>query len=432
MNDLSISKAFGTSLTGECADFIELTSAVYLADRLCKRGSNALNWSRTLHVSLPVRIVSTWEDRTALLIRVLQDLTGDTWSFLFTKRTSELRKSEVQTVLFSKRLDPPSTSILFSGGLDSLAGLVRQQRENWNELIAISVLTNKRIAPIQTACLAAVQRAFPRAIHHVSVRVALLRKRGTQHAFDGEERSQRTRGFLFQALGAVTAHAAGVNSLIVPENGIGAINLPYVESQYGTQSGRAANPLNLRLMSELCSSVFGETFAIELPHRLETKGELLHALRDARLSDAVMRSVSCDKFPQRLKHTIQCGRCTSCLLRRQSLFQAGLGQHDLGHSYAADVMEPGCNTNDEKWYHYRVMEDQAERLDAAIRSASPEFELINSFPALAEQFLYSRATTPGANVLPLIDLYRRYCAEWRTFHQACSESQFVDRMHHHG
>ena len=210
------------------------------------------------------------------------------------------------------------------------------------------------------------------------MRVALKRKKGTNHAFDGEERSQRTRGFLFQALGAVTAHAAGVNSLIVPENGIGAINLPYVESQYGTQS------------------------------------------------------VSCDKFPQRLKHAMQCGRCTSCLLRRQSLSHAGLSQHDLGASYAADIAESGCNTDDKKWYHYRVMADQVERLDAALSNASPEIELVNSFPALAEQFLLLRETSLGGNVRPLIDLYRRYCAEWRTFHERRSESPLADHVHDHG
>ncbi|MEP6779873.1 MAG: hypothetical protein ABJC26_08295 [Gemmatimonadaceae bacterium] len=111
--------------------------------------------------------------------------------------------------------------------------------------------------------------------------------------------------------------------------------------------------------------------------------------------------------------------------------QAGAFGHSRA-SYAADITESGCNTDDKKWYHYRVMADQVERLDAAISNASPEVELVNSFPALAEQFLLLRETSPGGNVLPLIDLYRRYCAEWRTFDGWRSESPLADHVHHHG
>ncbi len=133
-----------------------------------------------------------------------------------------------------------------------------------------------------------------------------------------------TRGLLFLAAGVATAWAVRQDHLRVFENGIGAVNLPFLRSQQGAQATKSVHPLTLRMVQDLASAVSKRPFVIDAPAMALAKADLLRrAPSTAR--KALGLTVSCDVgFAARVPEHRACGACTSCLLRLQALTAAGL------------------------------------------------------------------------------------------------------------
>ena len=423
VNDLPIAEAFGDVVPPECADLVDVAIAVYVADRLCRRHPRTAPraeplWQRRMHVEVPVREPERWsgDGLGETLAELLGYLTDDLWAFTFVpRRAAAARPSESQRSLFPEPPPPPASAALFSGGLDSLAGLVaRLVARPAETVILFCGRTNKRIGSPQRVLLEALARSFPQRVHPVTVGFGLHgRGRG---AFDQEETSQRTRGFVFQAFGAVTARVAGLDRLDVYENGVGAINLPYTDAQLGSQATRATHPVTLQLLSALITRVFGAPFAVALPYAFLTKGELCDALREAGLGHLARRSVSCDGYPQRSKRGDQCGVCPSCLLRRQSLHHARLVDDDPTSLYIHDVYNASAPDAYERRFSLRAMGGQVHHLRRALASERPWVALAARYPELESVADALAGPDGGAAVREaLVALYRRYCGEWGAF-----------------
>ena len=118
-------------LSDRMLDLLELAAYVYCADRMSSRGSKAAveyqAWARSFHFVIKVRDHFFWSqsDVSACLSRALQFMTGDReYSFTFqaghsTQRT-DMFDDEQFRIESSKDLDVA----LFSGGIDSLAGVL--------------------------------------------------------------------------------------------------------------------------------------------------------------------------------------------------------------------------------------------------------------------------------------------------------------------
>jgi hypothetical protein len=422
INDLPIAEAFGDVVPAECADLVDVAIAVYVADRLCRRHPRTAPraeplWQRRMHVEVPMREPERWRDGLGgPLARLLSFLTDDVWTFTFVPRSgASARPSESQRSLFLEPPPSPASAALFSGGLDSLAGLVARLVEHPAETVILFCgRTNKRIGSPQRVLLEELARTFPQRVHPISVGFGMNgRRRG---AFDREETSQRTRGFVFQAFGAVTARMAGLDRLDVYENGVGAINLGYTDAQLGSQATRATHPATLQLMSTFLAGVFGAPFAVALPYAFVTKGELCNAMREAGLGRLARRSVSCDGFPQRSKLGDQCGVCPSCLLRRQSLHYARLVDDDPTSLYIHDVYDASAPNSYERRFALRAMGGQVHHLRRALASEHPWEALAARYPDLEQAADALSGSDGGAAVREaLVALYRRYCAEWGAF-----------------
>jgi hypothetical protein len=236
---------------------------------------------------------------------------------------------------------------------------------------------------------------------------------------DRHERSQRSRGLVFLVLGGVTADMAGVDELHVYENGVGALNLPYSAGQLGAQSSRAMHPATLNAAGSLLSLVFDRQFLVTNPFSLRTKGELCRALSSESYS-LIGHTVSCDRFPQRVAGHPVCGVCTSCLLRRQALWSAGLLHLESKQHYRFDVMG-SASIADDRLFFLDLMQFQAEELRQAADSSEPWARLVQSFPALAR---VPNDLTQGTGPLfqttsreGVIAMLKRYGAEWAAFGQ---------------
>jgi 7-cyano-7-deazaguanine synthase in queuosine biosynthesis len=351
------------------------------------------------------------------LTDLLNYLTDDAWALTFVaRRPAAARFSEAQPGLFTESPSAPATAALFSGGLDSLAGLaIRLATHPMETVVVFSGRTNKRIGAPQRTLLEAIAQAFPQRVRSIAVRFGFHRRTGG--AYDLEETSQRTRGFVFQAFGAVTARMAGLDSLDVYENGVGAINLPYTGAQLGSQATRATHPVTLRLMSDLLTQAFEAPFSVELPYAFATKGEVCNGLRTAGLGHLARHSVSCDGYPQRAKRAPQCGVCPSCLLRRQSLYHARLLDDDPACLYMHDVYDASAPDALERRFSMRAMGGQIHHLRRALAAARPWEALVIRYPELDEAAdALARPDDGGAAVREaLVALYGRYCEEWDAF-----------------
>ncbi|MDQ2786300.1 MAG: 7-cyano-7-deazaguanine synthase [Chloroflexota bacterium] len=419
LDDTPIWLAFRATLPPGLADLMDVARAVYLADRLSPRRSQTdiACWARRIEITVPVRDPDRWNDPVliAALGALLWDFTEDEWLFHFVPRDGALRRTEIQPALFPTPPAEPTRVALFSGGLDSLAGACRDRlAQPTGSMVLVSAVTNPRLANVQRQSASGLRRRLGDGVIPVSVPLGFHRN---GRSYDDDESSQRSRGFLFLALGAAAALMAGAENLAVYENGVGAINLPYTGAERGAQHTRAAAPHLLVAMSAFIARATGQTFAIRLPFLFTTKGEMCTSLRELGIETLVGCSVSCDGFPLRLAGTAQCGTCTSCLLRRQALHAAGLAATDRLTRYWRDITQPEVALSREQRYPLQLMRAQVETLGQALAENDPWRALVRAYPVLVDAVRAAPDlghATAGREA-GLVALYRCYCDEWHDF-----------------
>jgi len=415
--------AFGAFLPALQADLVDLALSVYVADRVSPRQHHDRNdpyhmqWRRHFHLRVPVREPAFWNQPALYkdLRALLEQFTDDAWAFEFVHRPIDDDMPR-QGFLFPMRpVDP--VVVPFSGGLDSLAGAVDLVASRPGDtLVSFSAGTNPRTISRQRLLTRALANRFGQRIEPVEVPFGL---RAQGHDYPDGEATQRSRGFVFLALAAVVAEQAGANNVAVCENGIGALSLPYNRTQLGTHTTRAVHPLSLIRMSRFVGTVFGRPFRIHNPYLFHTKGEMCIRLAAHGWAALAPTSVSCDTFAaHRDSHGPQCGLCTSCLLRRQSLHAAGLADIDARDGYRYDVIDPGERPTDKQLYPLHAMRDQVEQLRACLRGSMPWLQLTALFPIL-EEVRHAVAVFEGLDSATiekdLVRLYRTYVDEWTTF-----------------
>jgi 7-cyano-7-deazaguanine synthase in queuosine biosynthesis len=410
LDDRTISHGLGTDLDAVGADLLDLAVAVYVADRLCPRRpprvrSDGSWWRREIRLRTAVRCPEAWGggvlDR---FIELLEWLTDDAWKFELVPGLPQ-RRGDGQGSLFPETLAEPVDVSLFSGGLDSLLGAV-SDLDGEGELILVAAGTGSRLIGKQRELAAALKGLGRRRVRLLSIPVGLTED-GKGLIDDRDESSQRSRGLVFAALGAVVARAADVSQLRLHENGPGAMNLPLTAGQAGSMNTRAARPETLRKMSLLFSELFEHDFEIVNPAFWKTKAEMC-AAAPADAHGLMKASVTCDSgLTRRVKKGQLCGQCTSCLLRRQALLAAGLTEvdrsdldHMVGDALAtqrthADVM-------------VLAMLGQAADISLALKNEDPWSELVDRFPELP-------SIRRALNVRPerLVDLLARYVRDWQ-------------------
>jgi hypothetical protein len=419
-DDDNIARQCSEVLSPLMADVVDVAVAVHMADRLALRRGNGLlgptiGWARNLLLQIPVRLPEVWlrESISIRLQRLLQFMTEDEWQLVFVPHSRLKRSSESQEHLFAFLRDVPLRVSLFSGGLDSYSGTandmaVPQERH----FVCISAYSNNRQQHQQRSQLRLLREEFRASVTHVRVPFGMNSSDEIRL-----EASQRTRGFLFLALGIVTAIAAGTSSLVVHENGIGAINLPYDGSQLGTSNSRSMHPRTLAWAAQLFSELTRSQFRIESPHLFETKAEMCRHWAVRRASAGIPETFSCDGFPNRKKGRPQCGHCTSCLLRRQSLESAGLSPLDTD-GYAYDLLSPDYSGPRRCLCELRAMDWQAEMLRRCLAGADPWHRFTLEFPDIrrsCDDIAESRSVSQAEVKQRLLRLYRHYVDDWFTF-----------------
>lgn len=398
-------------VTPGIADLLDIALAAYVVDRSQRRPgarqtAAGRTWGREISVRLGVRDVDLWMEHRNLLGELLHWLTDDEWNLDFTNSAVAPLDVEVARRL-PLPLDGADRVALFSGGLDSLAGALVAFDSGRRPLL-LSIETNSRMGATQRSLRRQIREHWPGAVS-ASTLVEL-------HGAEASEPSQRARAFLFLALAGAAATACELEVVEVYENGIGAIGLPYLATQEGAHTTKAMHPHTLCRFAALVTSVAGQPIRYVNPSLWSTKAELCQSvLLDQR--HLIPVSESCDTaFSYRGDGVHRCGTCTSCLLRRQALWAAGLNELDARQPVRTDVTAVGCDGAPPRTASLLAMLDQAERIDAALSDAEPWPALTSQFPELSE------VARSLADQRACLRLYRAYVDEWRRF-----PSPLVDR-----
>lgn len=326
-------------------DLLLIAGIVYVLDKSVPRRRSYDFWTRTLEVEFPVSSPSVWEAVRESLQTCLGFLTGDEWIVgfkplverLFAPRRARRRGTRNHSV---------HAVSLFSGGLDSLAGVVHHLAQNDERLLLVGHHDATGPAGDQTRLhynLSSIDRYTNRS-HLVTVRMRPLppglAREGQRVTPIGREHTLRSRSFVFLALGLYAAQFIGADTpVLMPENGFIAINIPLTPSRIGTCSTRTTHPFFLRTFGEVVAGIGLHNPIINF-FDLKTKGEILAESPDR---DTLLRlgieSVSCAHPSRRAtwlrRGARNCGYCVPCLVRRAAFHVIG---QDDGRQYGIDIL----------------------------------------------------------------------------------------------
>lgn len=324
-------------------DLIAIVTGIYAIDRVCKRKISLHNECgiRTHKIVFQVSDFDFWTrlDIQEQLTEILCFLTGDTWLVKFVKRSEPHQTSSAQRLLDLKGTLPTRVA-LFSGGLDSAAGLANRLISNDQTYMLLTV--GHHIA-IRSKCRAQVEmlRRLLRTpmLHHASFIVRF--DGGVAGKMKLQETSQRARSFLFCAAAAILAEACGIEDIELFENGVGAINLPLTEG--GMTDGlstRGAHPGLLEKLARFTSEVLDRSIRFSLPFLYHTKGEMVHSLAERPyVPEWLQQSRSCIHTSLRVPGKRHCGQCPACIERRQAFHAAGISEN--AKDYKVDLLKDG-------------------------------------------------------------------------------------------
>jgi Transcriptional regulatory protein, C terminal/Queuosine biosynthesis protein QueC len=324
-------------------DLLEIAAYVYAADQAVTRGGKrefdyGAHWRRRLQFEIPVRKPEIWRRRAVMdaLTETLTFLTDDDYEFSFTKLTNPARLSDY---LFGGLAAGDEGDfeevVLFSGGLDSLAGAVQEILRGQRK---VALVSHRPVNKIYTRQCDLVTRINGRLSHkrlrplHVAVEV-------NKGQLFGGEFTQRARSFLFAAVAAATARLLDLTRIRFYENGVVSLNLPLSPQVLGGRATRTTHPKTLRGFGRLFSLLFDQEFRVENPFQWETKASILQSVKAAGHADLCAFTSSCaHTFEQTIEHP-NCGRCSQCVDRRLTVLAAGLSDvEDPPERYGADVL----------------------------------------------------------------------------------------------
>ena len=313
-------------------DLALLAATVTAADTTISRVEHGQDsWTREIHLYLPVAAPDLWSANAPLIERTLDFLTGDLWRVGFRARSgskSLARRARVRR--------PPANCdrvALFSGGLDSFVGAIDLLEQGAHPIFVSHY--HDASTKSQAICAANLGEIYgdlgPR---HVRANVSFDRN---DLAGLGTETTTRARSFLFIALAALAASAIkGSTPIIVPENGLIALNVPLDSLRIGALSTRTTHPFYLARWQELLANL-GIDAALCNPYRLKTKGEMLAGCKNKSFLQAnVDRTISCSSISKSRwqgRKPEHCGYCVPCLIRRAAI-RAAFGIDPTGYTVA--------------------------------------------------------------------------------------------------
>jgi len=321
-------------------DLLELAVYVFLADRSTSRGSRSAveyqSWARSLHFVVKVRDFEFWSrtDVERRLAEALRFVSGDRdYAFTFQSGHSTPPANLFDSAEFRVEPEADNSVILFSGGLDSLAGVVERLATTEERLCLVSHRSQTGIKKTQDALFEALDYHCPGRLVHYKFDCSLTGARA-------REETQRTRSFLYSSIAFALSHVLSQQGgFFVYENGVTSMNFPKRRDMGNSRASRTTHPKTIALLQESFSAVEGSAVEVATPYLWRTKTEVFGVLGRFGRKDLISSSVSCGSTRRNLGQVAtHCGGCSQCVDRRFGAYGAGLDGTDEVGIYASDFL----------------------------------------------------------------------------------------------
>jgi 7-cyano-7-deazaguanine synthase in queuosine biosynthesis len=391
-----------TPLSDRMVDMLRIASTVYFADRIIRRDRSrgCEGWPRNITCSLGLRDIRFWEQPNihTLVEETIGFVSGDKWNLRLSSDTSNPNPHSHRLQLS----DTPPLVFLYSGGLDSAAGLACRLGNGIDRpLLPVVVRHRSDIGKATLKQLNVLGDYFHTDLRPLIIPLSMKRPKRLW----AEESSQRARSFLFVAVGGVVAWVTNSGSLEVFESGIGAINAPLLAGMEGSQATRSCHPVFLEKMSRLLSIAAERPINVVLPFKDYTKGEIVRGLSGQRLHDIARSTISCANIHCAAIDK-SCGFCPACIFRRLAFHAARI--EESGGSYEYDLLSPAFGHIAPRRLQYLsaflLMVDHLAELDE------------RRLPIVVSRHLRQTGIVKDEKQMQLyIDLYQRYRGEWWSF-----------------
>ncbi|WP_051677565.1 hypothetical protein [Bradyrhizobium sp. URHD0069] len=304
-----ISKRLADNIPDVLTDMLELAAYVYCADQFTSRGTSQMagmgeKWRRQFHFKVPVRRVALWTQPEVYeaLCDTLNFLSEDEFHFEFVASSNSLPlQSYLPFEDAGAHSIVPDEVILFSGGLDSLAGTASAIMGAGKKVALVSHQSSTMIASRQKALVVDLrERTKMSALFPIPIRI----NKGNEEAV---EFTQRTRSFMFATLGLIVSRMFGLNDLYFYENGVVSINLPIASHVLGARASRTTHPQFLANCSKLFSLLLSADFTLRNPYLWKTKSEVVKILAESQGADLISKTFSCTRVREATKRSQHCG-----------------------------------------------------------------------------------------------------------------------------
>jgi 7-cyano-7-deazaguanine synthase in queuosine biosynthesis len=386
------------------ADLLLLGAAVYCADKTTRRRGTPDSWTRDIALKLPVEATAAW--RSADLDAALRFLTGDHWE-IQPYDSSRHPLAGVAGVPVAERAIGLGVDgvCLFSGGLDSLCGVIDLLEEDpERRLCLLSHHEGGQASTAQQLLLDELNEYYGAdriRSRRLYLRPAPPNNHQARPLPRPRENTTRSRSLLFLSTALALAAAEGpAVPVYVPENGFIGINVPLTRARVGSASTRTTHPHFMHLLAT-ASAAIGVSNRVLNPYRLRTKGEMLAESRNADLLRRLAPlSVSCS-HPETARYVGRkqgnCGYCFPCLIRRASLAHVGWDDDE----YAYNVFSEDDST---------ILLNRRSRRGADLRAV-----IAGAFADRPDRDVLRNGPLPQGERAAFTGVWRRGLAELRTW-----------------
>ncbi len=336
-----ISKKLVSNVPSILIDLIEIASYVYCADQAISRGGELQRavgdeWRRSLRFVIPVRNPDHWSDQAVLdaLCATLSFLSEDDYTFEFeqaanpTPLQSYLEFGEDTGTAFKA-----DEVILFSGGLDSLGGIIDQLSNSSKRVALVSHHSSTKVYDLQKRLISELKMLFPQRLLHMPV---LMTRQ--QDKLPAPEYTHRARSFLYASLACAVARLFDSNEIRFFENGVVSINLPISEQVVGARATRTTHPLTLARLQEFLGAATGQAIIVENGFIWKTKADVIRSIVEKDCGPLIRHTLSCTRIYEMTKMHTHCGCCSQCLDRRFAVLAAKADGHDPVEMYKVELL----------------------------------------------------------------------------------------------
>jgi hypothetical protein len=390
----SLEKSLNLKIDDLVQDLYRIAVAIYVWDLQIPRGAYG---PRYFSILISVSDKEKWEIVKDHLEGTLRFLTGDTFDFHFVQGKHSI----------SQQNEPERKSdqslLLFSGGLDSLAGFKWMMDKKMTPLM-VSHPAMGLISGVQKELFSQLENIVGKQKIGGWFQIRAGPRPGSK--LTEVEITQFSRSFLYLTMGATIALSLGIKNEFVCENGIIALNIPLAQSRIYSNT-RTVHPRFISMYQQLLNSLFGHRLSIINPFATLTKGEVVKFLDDDRYRDLVKVSISCPNVTRlrwkgvstsKVRH---CGTCFPCIIRRIATHHAGLSKNDA--LYQGDITGSYAKIPEDGKKMLLEMMDFSRQME--------KFSNVNDALLEVPQFYVGESIDPAA----LFETAKRQVAQFRDF-----------------